>query len=197
MPAFIRGPSTACNPPASGGFGLPGRFSYVSRIRSGLPPKIATLLAKSCALFLFGILGFASAEVAEIPKPAPSIPADAGRARGPPDLVAVENVPRTIFETKTSYVVESDLENFGNQDALNPGRSRTPLFAHRRFLSAPRRRLSPVRIRRHWRAGAASPAKHGAVIGSNICAASMSAPAFTQPGFYTENDIGSIRSMCR
>ncbi len=45
------------------------------------------------------------------------------------DLDVVESAPRTIIETKNSYVFESDLDGFGKQDAWQ-----TEVEASRRFL---------------------------------------------------------------
>ena len=45
------------------------------------------------------------------------------------DLEIVESAPRTVFEAKSSYVFESALEDFGDQNALQ-----TEVKAGRRFL---------------------------------------------------------------
>lgn len=64
-------------------------------------PHLRKILAGFAILFV----GLPSTDSAELTRSRPS------------DLEVVEHVPRTIFETKGSYVFESDLDNFGKQDA--------------------------------------------------------------------------------
>ena len=143
-------------------------------------------------MFLCGVLGVASAESAEITNQLLQsrqmpVPHD-----GPPDLVAVENVPRTIFETRTSYVVESALEGFGNQDAFE-----FHVEAGHRFLLTGDfyLRLGVAYDRYEFGDTGAPVPLHlqsmAAVIGLEYMRGQhVGACFYAKPGFYTENDIG-------
>ena len=129
-----------------------------------------------------GVLGVA---------PAPA-EADEITSEVPSPIVAVENVPRTIFETKTSYVFESALENFGNQDAFE-----LQVEAGRRFLLSGDiyLRLGVAYQRYEFGQTGAPVPDHlhifAAVIGVEYMRGQhVGACFYAKPGFYTENDVG-------
>ena len=143
-------------------------------------------------MFLLGVLGFASVEAAEIPTQLLQSRQMPLPHEGPPDLVPVETVPRTIFETRTSYVIESDLENFGNQDAFE-----FYAEAGRRFLLTGDfyLRLGLAYHRYEFGETAAPVPLHlqsiAGVIGVEYMRGQhVGACFYARPGFYTENDIG-------
>lgn len=132
------------------------------------------------ALILLSVLGVARAEPTEITH------------QGPYDLVRVDNVPRTIFETKTSYVIESALENFGNQDAFE-----FQVEAGRRFLLTGDfyLRLGVAYHRYEFGQTGAPVPNHlqtfATVIGIEYMRGQhVGACFYARPGFYTENDVG-------
>ena len=78
------------------------------------------------------------------------------------DDTSEQAVPRNIFESKIGYVFGSDLENFGDQDALQTEIE----LAHRfhltgNFYLRAGPRLQPIRFRFDGRAGARSPPERG------------------------------------
>lgn len=132
------------------------------------------------ALFLFGFSGIAFAEPVKITKQAGA------------DLVIGETVPRTIFETKTSYVFESALENFGDQDAFE-----FQVEAGHRFLLTGDvyLRLGVVYQRYEFGDTPGPLPLHLQTIAGVIGVEYMrgqhvGACFYAKPGFYTENDIG-------
>ena len=154
--------------------------------------KLQSCSRSLTALFLCGVLGFASVEAAEMPKQLLQSPQMSVAHEGPPELVAVDNVPRTIFETRTSYVVESDLENFGNQDAFE-----FQVEVGRRFLLTGDFYLRlGVAYQRYEFGDTAGPLPlHlqtiAGVIGIEYMRGQhVGACFYARPGFYTENDIG-------
>ena len=142
--------------------------------------KFQLWLRNLTALILFSVLGVASVESAEL------------TSQGPSELVSVENVPRTIFETRTSYVFESALENFGNQDAFE-----FHAEAGRRFLLSGDIYLRlGVAYHRYEFGGTGAPVpdhlqSFAAVIGFEYMRGQhVGACFYAKPGFYTEDAIG-------
>jgi hypothetical protein len=131
------------------------------------------------ALFLFGFLAVAPVDSAEI------------TSQGPSDLITVENVPRTILESKSSYVFGSDLENFGKQDAFE-----IEVEAGRRFLLSGNiyLRLGVAYHRYEFgQTGAPVPGhlqSFAGVIGIEYMRGQhVGAFFYAKPGFYTEDDV--------
>ena len=140
-----------------------------------MPPRSRKL----AALSLLGFLGVASAESAEI------------TSQGPADLMTVEDVPRTIFESKSSYVFGSDLENFGEQDAFE-----IEVEAGRRFLLSGHWHLRLGVAYHRYEFGQTSGPVPGhlqsfaGVIGIEYMRGQdVGAFFYAKPGFYTENAV--------
>jgi hypothetical protein len=131
------------------------------------------------ALFLFSLFGLAPVEPAEL------------SSQGPSELITAESVPRTILESKSSYVFESGLENFGKQDAFE-----IEVEAGRRFLLSGRCYLRLGVAYHQYDFGQTSGPVPGhlqsfaGVIGIEYMRGHhVGAFFYAKPGFYTENDV--------